>query len=176
MRQTLLALAALLIAMLLSFNQKQATLNGQEQVVRAELEQMALGVARQATEMIRARAFDGATVGVPSDSVVATNNFTAPPFPSGTDCQAFGGGTPCTDLDDFHQMNTATMSFDFPSGGMDMTVDVTVRYVNANLQPTGGATSRRKQIIVRVQDAPSSTSPRLPEPIEYSAVVSYPRE
>lgn len=176
MQQTLLAIVALLIATFLSFNQKQAQVRHQSQVVRAEMEQMALGVAHQAVQVIRARAFDAATVGVPpSDSIVATSNFEDTPFPTGKDCKAFGGVDTCNDVDDFHEMTTASIPFVFPSDQFDFDVDVRIQYVDSDLESTGGAKSSRKKITVEVQDDPTSgNSPRLYEPIEYSEVVSYP--
>lgn len=175
MQQTMFALVALLIATLLSFNQKQAAVQHQQQVFRAEMEQMALGVAKHTTQIIRARAFDAATAGVTSDSIVATSNFSTTPFTTGNDCQVFGGGDTCNDIDDFHEMVTATIPFTYPTDSFDFNVDVEIKYVNSNLQPTGGSRSIRKKIIVEVQDDPASGgSPRLPEPIEYSEVVSYP--
>lgn len=175
MQQTLLALVALLIATLLSLNQKQATIQSQNQVVRAEMQQMALGVAAQTMQVVRARAFDDATVGMPGDSIVSTSEFTETPFSTGNDCQAFGGSVACDAIEDFHEMQTTTLPFTFPTGQFDFDVDVRVRYVDANLQPTGGGTSSRKQVTIEVQDNPSSGGdPRLPEPIEYSEVVSYP--
>lgn len=174
MQQTLLALLALLLATLLSFNQKQAKVRHQQQVFRAEMEQMALGVANEAVQVIRARAFDEATRGVTSDSIVATSNFESTPFPSGNDCKAFGGSDTCNDIDDFHEMVTATLPFTFPTGNFDFDVDVEIKYVDEDLQPTGGSRSSRKKIIVEVQDAPVGSSSRLPDPITYSEVVSYP--
>lgn len=175
MQQTLLALLALLVATFMSFSQKQAAISHQDQVVRSEMEQMALGVANHVVQVVRARAFDAATVGVTSDSIVATSNFASTPFSTGNDCQAFGGGEACNDIDDFHEMTTASIPFTFPTGSFDFDVDVEIKYVNSDLQPTGGAKSSRKKIIVEVQDDPGSgTSSRLIEPIEYSEVVSYP--
>lgn len=174
MQQTLLALLALLIATLLSFNQKQATVQNQGQVVRAEMEQMALGVAAESAQIVRSRDYDAAVIGLPADSLVPTSEFTDPPFTTGNDCEAFGGSTTCDDVGDFHEMETATVPFTFPSGSFDFSVDVEIQYVDENLQPTSSK-SDRKQIIVRVQDSPSSgADPRLPEPIQYSEVVSYP--
>lgn len=175
MQQTMFALVALLIATLLSFNQKQAAVQHQQQVFQAEMTQMALGVANHAVQIVRARAFDVATAGVTSDSIVATSNFTETPFITGYDCQPFGGGDTCNDIDDFHEMVTATVPFDYPGGSFDFDVDIEIKYVDSNLQPTGGTRTSRKKIIVKVQDDPASGgSPRLPEPIEYSEVVSYP--
>lgn len=181
MQQTLLALVAMLIATFLSFNQKQAVVQHQSQVVRAEMEQMALGAAGQAMQVIQSRAFDRATVGVPSDSIVPTSEFEDPGSIQGgiLDCAAFegedgeNGEDACDDVDDFYG-DTATISFAFPGGSFDFKVDMRVRYVNSDLQPTGGAKTNRKKIILEVQDNPTSGEPRLPEPIKYSEVVSYP--
>lgn len=54
MRETLFALMALLIVTFLSFNQKQAQLHSQEQVVQEEFEQMAINQAEEAMSVIRA--------------------------------------------------------------------------------------------------------------------------
>lgn len=174
MQQTLLALLALLIATLLSFNQQQSDVQNQGQVVRAEFEQMALGVAAESAQIIRSRAFDDATIGIPSDSIVPSSEFTSS-FSSGNDCEPFGGNTTCDDVDDFHEMVADPVSFTFPQGEFDFTVEAEVRYVDEDLQPTGGTPSNQKQIILRVQDdSTSGGEPRLPEPIQYSEVVSYP--
>lgn len=174
MKQTLFALLALLVATLLSFNQKQATIQNQGQVVQAEMEQMALGVAAQTAQIVRSRAFDAATAGIPADSLVPTSEFTDLPFTSGNDCIVFGGSTACEDVDDFHEMETAVIPFSFPNGTFDFAVDAEIQYVDQNLEPAGSKTDRKK-IILTVQDTASSgTDPRLPEPIRYSEVVSYP--
>ena len=62
MPQTLLSIAGLLIVTFLSFNQQQASIRTQQEAVRAELRQMAIGVAKQSMEVVRARAFDNATI------------------------------------------------------------------------------------------------------------------
>jgi len=175
MQQTLLALVALLIATFLSFNQKQAAVQNQAQVVRGEMEQMALGVARETMNVIQARAFDRATAGVPRDSIVPTSEFEEKSSIQSSilDCAAFGGTDECKDVDNFYG-DTATVSFTFPTGSFEFEVNINVQYVNADLNPTGGTKSDRKQIILEVQDNPSSGNPRLPEPIKYTEVVSYP--
>jgi hypothetical protein len=176
MQQTLLALVALLIATFLSFNQKQAAVQNQAQVVRAEMEQMALGAARETMNVIQARAFDRATDGVPRDSIVPTSEFEEKSSIQSSilDCAAFGGTDECKDVDDFYG-DIATVPFTFPTGSFEFEVNINVQYVNADLDSTAGGTkSDRKQIILEVQDNPSSGNPRLPEPIKYTEVVSYP--
>lgn len=178
MQQTLLSLLALLIATLLSFNQQQASIRSQQQTVRAEMEMMALGVASQTMQVIRARAFDKETAG-PSDDFVPTTDFepTSSIQSDTLNCKVFEdtntAADKCNDIDDFHG-DTATIPFEFPTGSFEFEVKMKVQYVDADLQPTGGSKSSQKQIILEVQDNSSSGDPRLPEPIEYSEVVSYP--
>ena len=62
MPQTLLSLGGLLIVTFLSFNQQQASIRTQQKAIRAEMQQMAIGVAKQSMEVVRARAFDNAAV------------------------------------------------------------------------------------------------------------------
>lgn len=175
MKQTLLALLAMLIATFLSFNQKQVTIQNQSRVVRAELEQMGLGVAAQTMEVVRSRAFDSTTVGLPSDSIVATTDLTEPPFATQKYCEVFGGSTKCDDVDDFHNMKSATIPFEFPDHKFEFTVDIEVFYVNEDLQSTGGTRTYRKKVVIEVQDDPlSGGEPRMIEPIKYAEVISYP--
>ena len=58
MRQTLIAMAALMMTAFMNYSQMQASLRHQQEVVRSEIEQMALGVAMQTMEVVRAEAFD----------------------------------------------------------------------------------------------------------------------
>lgn len=174
MQQTLLSLVALLVATILTYNQMQARTLSQHQTYGMEMEQMALGVGMETMEVIRARAFDEATITLPSDSTLPKSEFTSGPFPSGKSCQVFGGTDVCSDVDDFHEMVPATVPFPLPGDPFNFTVEVRVRYVDANLNPTGGTTSYRKEVTVYVQDKPEGGSPRLPAPIEYSEVISYP--
>jgi len=174
MQQTLLSLVALLIATLLSFNQLRAGLQSQKQTVRAEMEMMALGVAMQTMEVIRARAFDAETAG-DSNLILDPTELSSTPFTTGNHCQVFGGSDTCNDVDDFHEMKTATVSHPLPKGeDFDFAVDVRVQYVDGNLEPTGGTRTFRKEVTIFVQDVPDSGDARLPDPIEYSEVLSYP--
>lgn len=176
MQQTLLALVAMLIVTFLGFNQKQAHIRNQQHVVRAELTEMALSVAQQSMEVVQARAFDDATVGLPPDSTITdSTKFSSSPFTSGNHCHAFEGSDMCDDVDDFDEMVTGVVPFPLPGGHeFDFDVDVRVRYVDENLQPTGGAKSFRKEVTIFVQDRVASGGSRLYQPIEYSEVISYP--
>lgn len=176
MQQTILTMLALLIASLLSLNHKQAILQSQRGAVRAELTEMALGVAQQSMEVVRARAYDDSTRGTLNGTVTSASDLTpTASFPSGRHCEGFAGSQVCNDVDDFHQMTSATVPFQLPEGEQfDFTVDIQVQYVDDNLTPTGGPRSFRKKITIFVQDDPSGRPPRLATPIEYSEVVSYP--
>lgn len=174
MQQSLLALVAMLVATLLTFSQMQARTQSQQQAVRTEVQQMALGVAMQAMEVVRARAFDAATVNSRPGKTVEKTELTDTPFSTGKDCKAFGGTDTCNDVDDFHDMVPATIPFSLADGEFDFTVEVRVRYVDSALSPTGGTPSYQKEVTVYVQDAPSGRDPRLPTPIEYSEVIAYP--
>ena len=184
MQQTLLSFVALLIATLLSFSQLQAGVQNQRQVVRAEVTQMAIGVAMQTLEMVRARAFDEEVKGgggaSPSDFTESED------FGDVSACRSVvetsADSPKCDTIEDFHLCtvgscedelpnNAYATEFELPGGGQDypFEVAVTIRYVNSNLQPVGARTAQ-KQIIVWVQDQGG----RLDDPIRYSEVVAYP--
>lgn len=172
MQQTLLALLALMTASFLSFSQMQAIVKSEQEMVRTELEEMATGIAMQSMEVIRARAFDDALVDVPSDSSVSVSDFTAMPFTSGNDCEAFGGTDECDDVDDFHEMQPATVPFEIPDDQIDFRVEVEVSYVDASMQPTSSKTIR-KEVTIRVQDIQSDGTPVLDRPIVFSETLAY---
>lgn len=170
MQQTLLALLALMIATLLNFNQMQATVQNEQMKIRAEMQHMALSVAQETMEIVRARAYDDATVGIPKDSIVDVSEFTSP-FPSNNHCKVFGGSDVCDDVDDFHEMKPATIPFPTPNGDLDFIVEIEVQYVDSTMDPAGTKT-RRKEVIIWVQDKASSGDPRMNDPIRFSEVLS----
>lgn len=170
MPQTLLSLAGLLIVTLFSFSQQQANLRSQQTAVRAEMQQMAIGVAKQSMEVVRARAFDNATVsGEPPVS-----NLTSPDnFPTGKDCQAFGGGDTCDAIEDFHEMVSAIDSVSVPGGTFAFEVDIEVHYVDGSMSRTNTKTER-KEVTIRVQDdRGDDQEPLLHEPITFTEVLGY---
>lgn len=184
MQQTLLSLVALLIATLLSFNQMQASLQSQEQTVRAEIEMMALGVAMQTMEVVRAQAFDEETKSLPLDSIITDpSNFTDEDMFGVTgDCKLHpdGSGIDCETVEEF---NETKGTVPFLAGTDEISFEVTkidVRYVTAvaGSLDTAGADSTgefQKEVVISVRDdPPGDRSPRLPEPIQYSQVLSYP--
>lgn len=169
MQQTLLALLALMIATFFNYSQMQANLRNQQQVVRAEMEQMALGVAMQSLEVVRARAFDEATVGETEDVIDTVNDLTEV-FPERNHCAAFGGNDTCDDVDDFNEMVPATVPFETQEIDVDFTVNIDVRYVNESMEEVTTPTYR-KEVIVRVQD--DGDDPYLHRPIRYAEVLTY---
>lgn len=184
MKQTLFALLALLIATLLSFNQKQATVRSQTQVVRGEMQQMALGVAAEAMGVIRGQDFDS---NVDDTDNVTTDDLTPEgEFPTGNRCEAFfsSPSTACDAIEEFHEMEPATVSFEFPdpedfpdsSERFQFEIQsVEVTYVNEDFGDGTSGETFHKRVTLEIQDVPSDGSdPRLTAPIEYSEVVSYP--
>jgi len=211
MQQTLLSLLALLIVTLLSFSQQQAGIQSQQQTVRAELEQMALGVAMQTMEVVRARDFDaGMDLYSQSDILEKPNN-------NLTDVDYFGreyigcedeedGGceeddkydmpkvtkdckfhpehlddedkVDCLFVEEFHDTK-GTVPFylgenaDGDERVFQFVVEIEVQYVDDDFGPTGDKTLQKK-VDIFVQDEPSEGSPRLPDSIKYSEVLSYP--
>ena len=183
MQQTLLSLVALLIATFLSFNQLRAGLQSQKQAVRAEYEQMALGVAMQTMEVVRAQAFDEETMSLSLDETITNpSNFTKEgEFGIKGDCKLHprGSGKECETVDEFDG-TTGTVPFSI-AGKDDISFKVKkieVRYVTGNLsvEKANSDGEFQKEIVIFVQDIDPSGSPfpRLPEPIQYSQVISYP--
>lgn len=173
MQQTLLALLALLVATFLSFNQKQADLQNQSQVVQGEIEQMAVGVAAESMEIIRSRAFDAATD--TSDGIVPRDSLTTIED-TGNRCKVFFSGEPeCSAIEDFHGMDPAKVSLEYPEGQFQFEIkSINVAYVDKSFDSSSSKTYQKK-ITIKIQDVPSDGGdPRLTTPIEYSEVVSYP--
>lgn len=186
MRQTLIAMAALMMTAFMNYSQMQASLRHQQEVVRSEIEQMALGVAMQTMEVVRAEAFDEKTINPQGAITNPETDLTAPEaFPMGFDCQAFNepseSGDTCDDIDDFNDMETAVVPFETPQFDMAFNVDIEVRYVNASLEPCAGGggwpgctsvgPTFRKEVIIKVQD--KRDNPYLYKPIRFSEVMTY---
>lgn len=195
MQQTLLSLLALLIVTLLSFSQQQSSIQGQHQAFRGELEQMALGVAMQTMEVVRARAFDRAVLGLPPEAYAdpKEDNFACKDDLSceadGDDSNGFGvegncrihpdaGGTDCAAIEEFHGTE-GEVPFQLADGTFAFDVEIEVHYVCDTLERAseGGCTppTSRKEVVVQVQDvAADGAAPRLYRPIQYSEVITYP--
>jgi len=170
MQQTLLALLALMVVTLFSLTQMQSRLQDQREVFQSEMKEMAIGVATQTLEVVRARAFDENTIGVPKDSITSPSALTSPPFDTGKHCKAFGGPDTCDDIDDFHEMKPAIVPFQAPDFTVDFKVRAKVRYVDASLNPVSTPTFR-KEVVFKIQD--TGSDPYIKEPITFSEVLTY---
>jgi hypothetical protein len=198
MQQALLALLGLLIVTLLSFSQQQADVRSQQQAIRAEYQQMALGVAKQSIEAIRAREYFDRAVRIYDDPDVEDFTKESDSEWGGDDCIRQNefvsnpdGGHDCTAIEDFHDETMAMENADglivlpMPGGTVRFEVEFEVHYaeedgskiVRASSGPTG-----MKEVTVRVQDCQDQDSsnsdscdgePLLPQPIVFSEVFSY---
>jgi hypothetical protein len=198
MQQTLLALLGLLIVTLLSFSQQQADVRSQQQAIRAEYQQMALGVAKQSIEAIRAREYFDRAVRIYDDPDVEDFTKESDSEWGGDDCIRQNefvsnpdGGHDCTAIEDFHDETMAMENADglivlpMPGGTVRFEVEFEVHYAEedgskiarASSGPTG-----MKEVTVRVQDCQDQDSsnsdscdgePLLPQPIVFSEVFSY---
>jgi hypothetical protein len=196
MQQTLLSLLALLIVTFFSFSQQQTNIRSQKQAVRAELEQMALGVGMQTMEVIRSRTFDANVSGGGGDYADPEEFTPESNFGSGGNCRlrsyddmpenphgnvSYEGGADCENIEEFDQ-TVADVPHPLPNGETyPFEVEVEVRYVCSDLNPPGETTdsdcttpTSRKEVILKIQDIPpAGQQPRLPE-IRYTEVITYP--
>lgn len=181
MQQTLLALLSLLIVTLLSLNQQQARIQGQQQAIRSELAQMALGVGMQTMEVIRARKFDKYVADI--EGYTDPKTFSKPgqgEFGIEGDCKLHpeGSGSDCAFIESFDETE-AQVSHPLPGGKTyPFDVEVDIRYVcndleSATMSPACSAPTNRKEVILKIRDAPPDRTPRL-SPIRYSEVITYP--
>lgn len=184
MQQTLLALLALLIATFLNFNQMQADIHSQRQTVNAEVQQMALGIAMQTMEVVRARAFDAATVGIPEGEYVDPSGFALKSegeFGVSGDCKLYSGGSgvDCSTIEEFHG-TTGDVPFQLAGSSFPLNVKIEVYYVCSNLERASDSgecsePTPRKEVVIRVQDSQPDGEPhRLHKRITYSEVITYP--
>jgi len=194
MQQTLLALLGLLIITTLSFSQQQAGVRSQQQAIRAEYQQMALGVAKQTIEAIRNRTFDQAI----SDGEHKVENFTE-------ESSSDWGGKDC--IDDDHQFvnncsavehyhDNGTQAMDDADGTIEVQVPGHTVYFQVEMEvhymeeegsklvraDASDSPTSLKEVTVRVQDCPGGSAsggdscegaPFLDPPIVFSEVLRY---
>ena len=156
MRQTIMGLLALMIAMLLSLNVQRASLRAKRHVIDTEMETIAVGAALEMLDYAGSKPFDAATA---AGTVENADELTPLPFSTG------GTYDEADDLDDFHQIQPHTLSvFDF-----DFEIACTVAYVDA-ADPEVVATSQTfaKKISVTVSHA------LLQRPVQITRVYTYP--
>ena len=160
---------------------------------------MALGVAKQSIEAIRAREYFDRAVRIHDDPDVEDFTEESDSEWGGDDCIRQNefvsnpdGGHDCTAIEDFHDDETMDMGnadgffvLPVPGGTVRFEVEFEVHYaeedgskiVRASSGPTG-----MKEVTVRVQDCqdqdssnsdPCDGEPLLPQPIVFSEVFSY---
>jgi len=180
MQQTLLALAALLIATLLSFNHQQSQIRTQGQIFRAELQRMALGVAKQTIEVVRSRKFDQ-NIDNPDDPDMENIPEGFAPVNDGKGaCGALlsgGEAEGCKAVEQFHEQS-GTVPFVLPDD-REITFEarVEVFYVCSDMERASEgdctAPTRWKEVVIEVQDQPDSGEPRLNSPVTFSEVLAF---
>ncbi len=156
MRQTIMGLLGLMIAMLLSLNVQRASLTAKAQVIDNEMETIASGVALEVLDYVGSKPFDAATA---LAEVEDESELTALPFSTGMSYEE------ADDIDDFHQIQTYT----FPEFDFDFEIDITVEYVDEN-DPEVVATSQTfaKKVTVTINNE------YLESPVQLSQIYTYP--
>lgn len=158
MPQTLLALLALMLASLLTFNQQRLTARAQRTMVANEIELAAAGLASEVLEFIGARSFDETT----TPEAIGTNGGTVPESPVGFSGNAeFGtlGGcdllqpsaTPsCNDIDDLDGLDWTPVDVELAHGrSLTFEVRTDVFYVDSptSMSPANTPT-RHKRVVL----------------------------
>ena len=183
MSQTILALLGMVVITLFAFNVTSYHVQQQRHAIAREVEDMAGTIALETLEIARGRAFDNAvtsgfTVGDTTDLATFTYTGAADHFPTGKACQVLGTGTDlCTDIDDFHKMQTALRPFVMGTDTVYFRVDATVQYVHDDdaTKPRVNARTFSKEVTVTVQDTMLTASgrPLMPGPVTISRVFTY---
>ena len=156
MRQTIMGLLGLTIAMLLSLNVHRASLTAKVYVIDNEMETIASGIALEVLDYVGSKPFDAATT---NGTVDNASELTPLPFSTGMTYQEAG------DIDDFHQIQTYSLpAFDF-----DFDIDITVAYVDENdPERIAGSQTFAKRVTVTINDE------YLASPVHLSQVYTYP--
>lgn len=157
MKQTLLAVCGLGIAMLLTVSSQARSVRAASVKAESEIEILAGQAATNVLAHIAAQPFDANTAaGLVGDDPAAL-----------TPAASFPAGLPfatAADVDDFHQM--ATHTYDSGTPGLSFEVDAEVRYVDEAAQPSPVPTFN-KEVLVTVRHA------HLRAPITLRRVVSW---
>lgn len=153
MPQTLLAVGALAVTMLLALSSQESVVHMERTTVENEIETLAGQAAMNMLAHIGAQPFDAA-----AGTATGVGDLTpAADFPTGLAFDA------AADVDDFNQMATHTY---VTADGVSFTVDAQVRYVDETFAPSATPTAQ-KEVRVVVQHA------RLPSPVSLRRVVSW---
>ena len=167
MPQTLLALLALALAGLLTFNQQRLTVRSQTNMVSAEVELAAAGLASEAMEFIGARSFDERT----TPEKIADANGSVPDDPgefSASTTFGYSGdcdflrpaNTPsCDDVDDLAGRGWTPVDVTLAHGRtLDFEIKTDVYYVDSPSSMTpSSAKTRHKRVIMNLRSPYAST-------------------
>lgn len=168
----------MMIVAMYSLNTQRYEMLVQNRDIRREMEEMAGSIALETIEIIRTREFDQAVVdsavtGSLADLALFEFVGTENQFATGNQCAVFGTGSfDCDDIDDFHEMATATRPFVLGNDTVWFAVDVDVRYVTDALAPATFATSN-KEVTIEVKDAWADGSSFIASPITLTRVLTY---
>lgn len=175
MQQTILALLALMIAALFSYNQDRSLIRLREAMIDTEMEVMASGVALQVMEYIGRKAFDDETTDGERVTTVAALTGAAGFGVSGkcdvvAPIQTVTPYSECDDIDDFHQMASIQVPFILKADTMYFSVSADVKYVDANGNESMTPTFD-KQVVVYVRH--NGDKQYLKSPVMLSRTFSY---
>lgn len=150
------------------------------------MEMMALGVAMQTMEVVRARDFDAGMdehskseiINDPEDKLADVSSFgkkyikSEDEYGSPANCKVYHESS-CNFIEEFDGAQGIVpfrlgMDKDFP-----FSVKIKVRYVDDDLGSASGK-ELQKEVVISVQDDPPNGPPRLPDAITYSEVIAYP--
>ncbi len=141
MSETMLALVALMVVVFFAVSQQHGIVQAEREMASIEMEVMANAAGSDFMQLIATQPFDAATVGVNPQDVALTDLTIPSQFGDSLVCP-----TNCTDIDDFNEMQLATISFfagDDENGDpiqFDFLLTAQVQYIdaagNASTSPT----------------------------------------
>lgn len=160
MSQTLFAVLALAMAILLSLSVARSRISSEQTSTSQQATVYGTDAGLELLDDIRSRPFDAATAGAaPGDPLVPRTSLTPEPFATGT---AYGSAA---DIDDFHGMPPHPMTV----GGLGVQTTAEVRYVQEDTLTTASATpTYAKEVTVFVW------SEAFPDTLRLTQVVTYP--
>lgn len=177
MQQTILALLALMIATLFSYNQERSMLHMRETMIDTEMEVMASGVALQVMEYIGRKAFDDQTTD--GERVATAAELTsASGFGVSGKCdvvapiQTVSPYSDCDDLDDYDHMALERVPFVLKTDTVYFDVTAEVKYVESDGSESFSPTFD-KQVTVYVRN--DGDKQYMQAPVMLSRTFSYER-
>lgn len=165
MPQTLLALGALVLVMLFSFNHQRATIRNTQDMVSTELEIMAHARGKEVMQLIGSKPFDSRIADGTVSRHAADSDKNKLTHPS-----SFGYNNSfddCEDIDDFNRMRPDTIYFEVQGGsGFEFTVNAEVNYINDFGQPSSTPTWV-KEVVLTIDALPGEGGTKyLHRPVE----------